>query len=127
MSFVCPECARPELEITLSIELPPDARSDEITLQTVECSRCGFQGAAVYEESRRGALDSESWHHQGHRLEKEPLRALVEAIRACPDRRNRGCRCASHRGLGRTDASGRWVGVPESTQTFPMRAGSDAA
>jgi hypothetical protein len=59
MSFVGPECHANSLAITQSIELPPDGRSDEISLQIVACQACGFAGTAVYEESRRGALDSE--------------------------------------------------------------------
>lgn len=124
MAFVCPECAAQALEIALVMELPPDSRSDEIALQTVRCSSCGFQGAAVYEESRRGALDSESWFHEGHRLGNEPLRALAEAIRACPSPRDTSCQCASHRTLGTTDGSGRWIGVVGSAGGFPMRHGT---
>ena len=55
MSFACPECLTKSLKITAKLELPPDSRSDEITVQVVACSRCGFAGVAVYEESRRGA------------------------------------------------------------------------
>ena len=124
MPFVCPECSRHgSLKITLSIELPPDSRSDEITLQTVECSDCGFAGIAVYEESRRGALGSESFHHTGYHLSKSELRDLRQAIRSCRDRRNWRCRCPAHRTLSRTDAAGRWVALRdlETTDAFPIK------
>ena len=63
MAFVCPECHTSEsLRITRSLELPPDSRSDEITLQIIRCSSCRFAGVAVYEESRRGRLDDETRH-----------------------------------------------------------------
>jgi hypothetical protein len=121
--FVCPDCSRRgSLKITLSIELPPDSRSDEITLQIVDCSDCGFEGIAVYEESRRGALDSESFSHTGYRLSKSELANLGKAIRSCPDRKNRRCRCPAHRRLSRTDAAGRWVALRdlEATDAFPV-------
>ena len=56
MTFLCPECEHKSLNITAKIELPPDARSDEITLQVVECAQCRFFAIAVDKASRRGAL-----------------------------------------------------------------------
>jgi hypothetical protein len=110
--FVCPDCSgHGSLKIVLSIELPSDSRSDEITLQIVECSYCPFAGIAVYEESRRGPLDSESFHHTGYYASKDELGNLRKAIRSCPEPRNPRCRCSAHRNLGKTDASGRWNGL----------------
>ena len=113
MPFLCPECSAPQrsLNIQSRIELPADSRSDEIALQIVVCSRCGFSGIAVYEESRRGALDDESFTHVGYRVSDEDVRKLRRMIRQCPEPRNRRCRCAVHRTLGRKDPSGRWNGL----------------
>jgi hypothetical protein len=109
VSFECPECSRAgSLRIVSSIELPPDSRSDEIALQVVECSRCDFAGIAVYEESRRGALDSESVDHRGYRIHEDDLQALKKAIQQCSKPRNERCRCRVHRRLSKTNASGRW-------------------
>jgi len=109
MPFQCPECSAPKsLEIALQIELPPDSRSDEITLQIVECSQCGFAGIAVYEESRRGSLNSESFDHTGYYVSAEDLKALRKTIKRCPKPKNWRCNCPAHRILGRTDAVGRW-------------------
>ena len=124
MPFLCPECSRRgSLKIALSIELPPDSRSDEITLQTLECSDCGFEGIAVYEESRRGSLGSESFSHTGYHLSKGELGNLRKAIRSCPDRKNWRCRCPAHRRLSRTDAAGRSVALRdlETTDAFPVK------
>jgi len=68
MPFLCPSCNKPSLEIVRSIELPPDDEWDEITVQTLVCSgaACGFSGIGIYEESRRGALDSECVRHTGY-------------------------------------------------------------
>lgn len=120
MSFICPDCSGSCLRIVSSLDLPADGWWDEITLQVVECPDCGFQGAAVYEESRRGALDSEAWNHRGLRLAEAQLRTLIDDIAACPDPRNPDCRCAAHQKWGRTDAAGRWLGVPESAGGFPL-------
>jgi hypothetical protein len=112
MPFRCPECSTPKsLKIAHSLELSLDSRSDEITLQIVECSRCHFAGIAVYEESRRGALDDESFHHTGYHVDADDLRALKAMLVRCPDPRNHRCRCAAHRKYGRQDALGRWDGL----------------
>ena len=111
MSFICPACSTKRLSIALSLELPPDSRSDEITLQIVECAQCGFAGVAVYEESRRGALDSESVDHYGFRVSASDLRTLKKTMKRCSQPRNSRCVCRAHRTLGRTDAAGRWNGL----------------
>jgi hypothetical protein len=124
VSFLCPECSRRgSLNITLSIELPPDSRSDEITLQTVKCSDCGFEGIAVYEESRRGSLGSESFSHTGYHLSKGDLGNLRKTIKSCRHRKNWRCRCPAHRKLSRADTAGRWSALRdlETTDAFPIK------
>ena len=122
MPFTCPECLRSALAISLSLELPPDARSDEITVQVVSCAGCGFEGLAVYEESRRGGFDSEVVDHRGYRVPLEAVTAIRRKIARCPNRRNPRCRCATHTFLGKTNAHGRWVGLRdvELGPSFPM-------
>lgn len=123
MPFVCPDCRTPgSLKITHSIELPSDSRSDEIAGQIVKCSRCKFRSVAIYEESRRGTLDSESVDHRGYKVRAADLKSLVDKIKACPDPRNARCQCPSHRHLGQKDSSGRWQGLAdiEFQDTFPM-------
>ena len=126
MSFQCPECERYSLRITHSLELAPDSKWDEITLQHVSCSHCRFEGAAVYYESRRGALDSEIWHHTGYRLGKADLKKLKAALRACPARRDPHCQCPTHLMLGMVNEYMAWDGLRqfELGKPFPMnRAG----
>jgi len=121
---MCPECLTPgSLNITLSLELPPDSRSDEITLQVVECSHCEFRGVAIYEESRRGALDSESWQHDGYRVALGDLQALIHTMRQCPEPSKPGCPCPAHQHLGRHGATGRWAGLSDTELhgMFPMQ------
>jgi hypothetical protein len=122
MPFRCPYCAQPDaLEVSLSIQLPPDSRSDEIFLQVVACQRCGFQGLAVYEESRRGALEHESWDHTGYHVEPGRLAAIVQAIESCPAPNNPACACSTHRDLGWQDATGRWKGIDGLTMSDSFR------
>ena len=123
MAFTCPNChGRKSLKITQAIDLPPDCRSDEITVQVVTCEACNFQGAAVYEESRRGA--SERAHHVGYKVEIRTLRSLAETIKKCPERRNPHCICPTHRALAWTDDGGRWEGMGVSVKgIFEMRLG----
>jgi Zn ribbon nucleic-acid-binding protein len=120
MPFSCPACGAASLEITDAIELPGDSTWDEIALQLVACTRCGFQGAAVYQESRRGSLASEAVDHTGYRLPGETLEWLRELIAACPDPRNAACRCEAHVRLSQTDAAGQWRGVPGQDAGFAM-------
>jgi hypothetical protein len=107
--FRCPECSiANSLYISASIELPPDSRSDEITLQIVTCRACRFEGLAVYEESRRGALDSESVDHRGYHASQGDVRELKRLIGDCPKPHDARCSCPTHRRLGRRNAAGRW-------------------
>ncbi len=96
------------MEMTRSMELPPDASSDEITIQIFECENCSFSGVSVYEESRRGALDSNSWRRSGYRLSERAMAEIVQLMVLCPQPENRHCACDSHRRLSQTDANGHW-------------------
>jgi hypothetical protein len=100
MPFTCPRCHAPGgLRITHRLELPPDARSDEITLQVIRCSR-------------RGALDSESFSHTGYEAQdKAQVSALKAAIRRCPARGDPKCGCAAHQTYGQHGTYGRWTGL----------------
>lgn len=120
MPFSCPACGAASLEIKAAIELPPDSTWDEIALQLVACARCGFRGAAVYQESRRGSLDSEAVDHTGYRPPAETLDRLRTLIASCPDPRNPSCGCEAHVHLAQHDASGRWCGIPGQDAGFAM-------
>ena len=110
MSFKCPQCfVNKSLRITTSIELPADARSDEISLQIVYCRSCKFEALAVYEESRRGSLFSESVHHYCYPAERNVIQFTRALINNCPDQKNASCQCASHAKLNQYDSSGSWI------------------
>lgn len=124
MAFTCPACLRAyALRITKSITLPPDSRSDDILLQIVSCKACGFRGVAVYEESRRGGLDSESWDHTGYRPPREEVSRISALIGRCPKKKDWRCSCPGHAELGRKDEYGRWQlpGTFDWLNSFPMR------
>jgi hypothetical protein len=120
--FLCPDCGTATLAIVASLELPPDSRSDEITVQAIACVKCGFAGAAAYEESRRGSLDSECWTHEGFRMPAERASALRELLLTCPSPRNGACTCRAHRELGQA-ADGQWAGLGAwgTTERFALR------
>ena len=124
MSFLCPDCSTAgTLKIVSRLELPPDSRSDEITLQIVKCYRCSFEGIAVYEESRRGGFGSESVDHWGIYVSEVDLKVLKQQINKCPSPGNGQCTCATHKQLGSKDKSGRWNGIShiEVGRRFVMR------
>ena len=123
MAFACPKCSIDDsLVIVIAIELAPDSRSDEIVIQVLQCGRCGFRGLAVYEESRRGALDSEAWEHTGYQVEEDVVNTIAGLINHCPDRNNSDCSCQSHQILGQRDQNGRWIGIEkyEMKGMFPL-------
>ena len=123
MGFACPQCSENSLAIGRSIELPADSRSDEIALQMVKCESCGFRGLAVYQESRRGALDSESWEHVGYQINGQDLKIIVDLINTCHQPRDAGCHCLAHRSLRGQNDQGRWSGLNnfDVTSTFAMQ------
>ena len=108
MAFVCPRCGISQvLKIEMSITLPPDSRSDDILVQLVGCNKCHFRGAAVYEESRRGA--SESWDHRGYLISENAFEQLSSLINSCPNQKDKKCRCPAHKKLAKRDQNGRWL------------------
>jgi len=121
MSFNCPIChVQKTLRIVNRIELPSDARSDEISLQVLRCMNCGYQGLGVYEESSRGALGSESVDHYGYTVEPEVVRNVDSLIIKCSKPKDSGCKCNSHQLLNKRDQNGRWIrpGYEQGQQTF---------
>lgn len=121
MPISCPECSsEASLAVVRRIELPPDSRSDEITLELLACGACEFRGAAVYQESRRGALDSESWEYHGYQMEPAALARLERSIASCPASGDRRCDCQAHQDLGRQDPSGRWQPPADFGERFPL-------
>ena len=111
MPFRCPACSTRSLLILSALEVKPDSRWDEITLQTLGCTQCGFTGVAVYQESRRGALDAEIVHHDGYSVDLADRQRLERAIRHCPTPSDTRCTCFAHRAFGGHDAAGRWKGL----------------
>ena len=123
--WLCPECGNAALSMGQGIQLPPDRWSDEIALQPISCTNCAFLGVAVYEESRRGALDSESWKYFGYRITESLDAILRSAIAQCPEPGKWRCACPAHRLLGSQNAQGEWNWLRQSgidtTSRFPIR------
>lgn len=93
MKFVCPQCRGVSMKINESIELPPDSRSDEIAVQTLKCLTCGFNGLGVYEESRRGNLDSEPVDYRGYYVDDCTIVSIEKMIEQCLEPKKSSCRC----------------------------------
>lgn len=96
------------LGIAPGIELPPDCGSGEIAFQVIECFQCDFAGIAIYEESRRGAFRSESFHQIRNRVSREYLKALTKTIAERTEPGNWRYGYPAHHGFSRKDASGWW-------------------
>lgn len=124
MPFRCPQCLTLDsLDIRLSIELPPDRQTDEISLQVVECSTCNFRGLATYIEQRGSFPGAESWKHIGYWVSPDAVESVSAAIRSCPNTHNPKCECLAHTALGQKDLCGEWRGLLELKEghTFSMR------
>lgn len=116
MPFRCPDCSAKTLTIVAALELAPDSKWDELTLQTLACPRCSFSGVAVYQESRRGALDAEIVHHDGYPVGDADWKRLERAITSCPAPGDRRCACFAHRTFGTHNDAGRWNGLDTVTR-----------
>ena len=123
MGLICPACSLDSLKITSKIELPPNERSDEVTLQLIECNKCGFQGVAVYKESRRGKIDSATFSHRGYTASSEFLNKVRKMIDQCPDPNNAKCRCKTHRHFNDLYRAGNWEWLEEQSKhkSFEIR------
>lgn len=93
--FVCGPCKAPSLTIGKVIDLASDD-DDELSLQLVVCGQCGAEAVAVYRESRRGSLDSDSYHHDAWMVPAETVRMIEREIAACPKPRDEHCGCRTH-------------------------------
>ena len=100
MAFKCPACNGGLLGIEMSMNLPP-VYDDEIQLQMVKCEACGFRGIAVYRESRRGSLKSNSFFHLGYEVSDKDLEFVRSGIQRCPAPRDRRCQCETHLAWGK--------------------------
>ncbi|MBT9582808.1 hypothetical protein IV102_05635 [bacterium] len=100
-----------KLEIIAVLALPGDSRSDDIRFQMFRCAACASQAVGAYEESRRGALDSECWDHYAYPASTQEWARLEQLLTVCPDRENSDCGCCAHRALARYDEKGRWKGA----------------
>lgn len=124
MAFRCPQCnTRDSLQIALSIDLPPDRMSEELSLQVVACHVCNFRALAVYDVARGDCPESETWKHIGYRVSPDAVESVSVGIRSCPEPRNPRCTCAAHTSLGKKDLRGAWSGLLEMERghTFAMR------
>jgi hypothetical protein len=81
MSLRCSNCNKPYLQITLSADIDPGYNFDERTIQIIECASCDFKGIGIYEESRRGSLDSESFNHIAYYSPIEKVKLLEKMIK----------------------------------------------
>lgn len=122
MAFKCPACRRNTLKIHLTLELPPGA-SDETQVQTLKCEACGFRGIALYEESRRGSLDSESFRHGGYEVRESDMERVVDALLRCPAPGERYCQCETHLTWAKSD----WSSPEKSGMTVKRRFRMDLA
>mgnify|MGYP001473485810 CR=1 FL=1 len=113
MPFICPQCETAHLVITHSLALPPDNRSDEIILQLMQCNTCLLKALAVYQESRRGAIDHESWDHSDYLISVEDWESVQTILIACPQPDNPACNCATHQKYKQYDQQGIWHGLNE--------------
>lgn len=84
MAFACEACKATTLAIVLAVEVEPDDDSDEASAQILRCDTCGAGALGIYEESRRGRLDRESWRHWGWFVGDDVIASAEAKLRATP-------------------------------------------
>lgn len=114
LQLICPSCKRAALEVELGMDFPPDGMSDEVALQLLRCRACNFIGVGVYEESRRGSLDRESFHHFGYPISREDHERLRNLIATCSTPHDPSCTCQAHTFLGKHSDSNDWDGLRQN-------------
>lgn len=82
--FACGACKAEAMEIKIAVDVEPDSDSDEARAQVLRCSACGRGALGIYEESRRGRLDSESWRHWGWIVDDDVITTATERLQAEP-------------------------------------------
>jgi hypothetical protein len=120
---MCPDCSDARtVSRSAAIELRPDNFWDEIFLNLVACSACGFRGAIVALESRgHGGLGDDTDDTTGYRLDPSSFESIRASIERCPGPGRRQCECGTHRDLVLASTWGFLKGY-ESMGTFPVRA-----
>lgn len=98
-ALLCPRCESPALVVCSRVELAPDENWDERSFQIIFCSTCGFEGIAIYLESRHGSMGSEMLQHNAYTTDRGRLAQISALVAQCPDPSNRRCDCPSHQGL----------------------------
>lgn len=98
-ALLCPRCESPALVVCSRVELAPDENWDERSFQIIFCSTCGFEGIAIYLESRHGSMGSEMLQHNAYTTDLGRLAQISALVAQCPDPSNRRCDCPSHQGL----------------------------
>lgn len=116
MALACPVCGyKGEFNTLMAIRLDGDASFDDIAVTVLKCPQCRFKCAAVIEESRRGALDSEARNHRVYELDRDDLDALTDLISNCPEPLNDQCACDVHKALGAHNERDQWKGLKGAT------------
>ncbi|MBI9049873.1 MAG: hypothetical protein JEZ00_10660 [Anaerolineaceae bacterium] len=112
MPFYCPDCkVQKSLYVVASMELAGDSRWDEITLQMLKCEHCQLNVLGVYQESRRGGLDKEIFHHVAYKIDAERVQQVKELMDVCTRPTDAKCPCAAHTELSAQDDQGQWMAL----------------
>ena len=115
-AIVCPDCAaESRFNFIATMELGPGEFSDETAFQLLECAQCALKIAAVYEESRRGRLRSETVSHKGYRTEPHEWLNLKTLVSQCSSPNNKSCLCPAHAHLRRE------LTALRKKQSFPIQ------
>lgn len=80
--FLCPTCNKETLLLRETCDLPSTQRSDEMQIQTLACTACGFHACGIYEEAHRGAIDDDSVDHRCYPLDEMSFHELETLIHA---------------------------------------------
>lgn len=125
--YRCVKCRHDTLDVIFEMKLPPDKDWEVRSLQMTMCSRCRFQGLAVYKEKRQIHRGKERLlkEHTGYWILPSPqVSEQVGLWNQCQYWLNPYCPCATHQTFSRNVAETGACGVPYK-ESFRMRVALD--
>ncbi|PIR04416.1 MAG: hypothetical protein COV59_01045 [Candidatus Magasanikbacteria bacterium CG11_big_fil_rev_8_21_14_0_20_39_34] len=79
--FFSPITKKNSLEVEASIDLDVDADFDEVSLQVLKDSSTPQKFLAIYQESHRGTLGTETVYHRGRDFNIDQILKILDAIK----------------------------------------------
>lgn len=102
MLFHCPSCSLDTLELTRSLDLPPNDGFSDRAIQFLHCSVCDFSAAGFYHE--RSSPESEVDHFCFRIPSGSSAKKFQDLLASCQSPTQKDCSCSAHSFLDGSEA-----------------------